>query len=76
MVPVTGTDAGFSPRSREELERTPILWREPGSGTRTVLARALKGAGIRNKPQPGDLVLGSSETIAGAAAAGLGSPWK
>lgn len=72
LVPVVGPDATFGIRKLADLARVPILWREPGSGTRDVLARALRKAGVRARPKPFDLVLGTSEAIAGGAAAGLG----
>ena len=72
IVPVAGARAPFAPRTIAELAALPILWREPGSGTRAVVARALRTGGVRNRPEPIDLVLGSTDAIAGAAAAGLG----
>lgn len=72
LVPVLGRDAPWSPRRIEDLATLPLLWREPGSGTRAVVARALARAGARNRPGPLDLELASNEAIAGAAAAGLG----
>lgn len=62
----------WAPRRAEDLSNIPLLWREPGSGTRAVIARALRAAGVRGKPQSGDLVLGSNEAIASGVAAGLG----
>ena len=65
---------GATPRVRRasDLARVPILWREPGSGTRAVVERALRRAGIRRGPLPIDLEIGGTEPILGAAAAGLG----
>ncbi|MFY0574882.1 LysR substrate-binding domain-containing protein [Cystobacter fuscus] len=59
-------------RTGKELHDVPVLWRESGSGSRAVLERALRQAGVRRGPQPGDLQLGSTEAIKGAVAAGLG----
>jgi DNA-binding transcriptional LysR family regulator len=59
-------------RTGKELQEVPLLWRESGSGTRAVLERALRRAGVRRGPQAGDLQLGSTEAIKGAVAAGLG----
>ncbi|NMO17470.1 LysR family transcriptional regulator [Pyxidicoccus fallax] len=60
-------------RSAELLRTVPILWREPGSGTRAVLERALKRAGVRPRGlQAADMQLGGTEAIKGAVAAGLG----
>ncbi len=72
IVPVAGVAAPFAPRSPDDLATLPLLWREPGSGTRAVVTRALRTAGVRTRPAPRDLVLASTEAIAGAATAGLG----
>ncbi len=71
---VIGRGAPSTWRLREvsDLERVPLLWRETGSGTRAVLSRALRGAGVRSKPTGRDLVLGSNEAITSGIAAGLG----
>lgn len=59
-------------RSVSDLARVPILWREAGSGTRTVVEEALAKAGL----EPGDLpirfVLGETQAIKQAVLAGLG----
>lgn len=67
-----GAPRAWRPRTAKDLEQVPLLWREPGSGTRTVIARALRAEGARGKPQRGDLVLGSNEAIANGVVAGLG----
>lgn len=72
LVPVTAPDAPFHVRSLDDLVDVPILWREAGSGTRAVAARALRRAGVRSKPRASDVVLGTSTAVAGAAAAGVG----
>lgn len=72
LVPVVAPDAPFEVRTLADLAQVPILWREPGSGTRAVVARALRRAGVRTRPRAFDPVLGTSSAIAGAAAAGLG----
>ncbi|MEO0480311.1 MAG: LysR substrate-binding domain-containing protein [Planctomycetota bacterium] len=71
---VVGRDAPkhWRPRSPQDLEHIPLLWRESGSGTRAVIAKALRAAGARSKPQAQDLVLGSNEAITSGVAAGLG----
>ena len=71
---VVGRDAPlhWRPRTPADLVEVPLLWREPGSGTRAVIARSLRAAGARGKPQTGDLVLGSNEAITNGVAAGLG----
>lgn len=72
LVPVVAPQAPWPLRKPADLEGVPLLWREPGSGTRAVLVRALRDAGVRTRPAGQDLVLGTSEAIANAAAAGLG----
>lgn len=57
-------------RRAVDLGATPVLWREVGSGTRTVVERALRERGRR--PQPMDLELGSTAAIRRAVALGLG----
>ena len=70
IVPVAAKGARYD--SREDLKSATILWREPGSGTRAVVARALKEAEVRARPATQDIVLGSTSAILAAAAAGLG----
>lgn len=72
LVAVMAPDAPFVVRRDADLIPLPLLWREPGSGTRAVIAAALKKAGVRTRPAPLDPVLGTSSAIANAAAAGLG----
>ncbi len=72
LVPVVGGAAPWRLRAPCDLETAPLLWREPGSGTRAVVARALAAAGVRKRPADQDLVLASTDAIVGAAAAGLG----
>lgn len=72
IVPVLGSQTPWRPQRAAELESLPLLWRESGSGTRAVVARALGQAGVRRRPRDGDLELASSEAIVGACAAGLG----
>lgn len=72
LVPVLGAGSRARLRQPADLASLPILWREPGSGTRAVLARALRQAGVRHRPGPDDLILGSTEAIISGAAAGLG----
>jgi DNA-binding transcriptional LysR family regulator len=75
LVPVVAADAPAALRHirrAPDLLRSPIIWREPGSGTRAVVERALKQAVGRRPPLPGDLQIGASEGIKAAAMAGLG----
>lgn len=70
---VAVADASFSPRrpGLAALAERPILWREPGSGTRAVVERALRAAGARLE-HGARFELGSTEAIKAAALAGLG----
>ena len=53
-----------------ELARTPLIVREPGSGTRETLDRILAGAGI--EPAPPLMVLDVNAAVRRAVAAGIG----
>ncbi|WP_407653769.1 LysR substrate-binding domain-containing protein [Archangium lipolyticum] len=75
LVPVVSSRAPaelLRVRSVEALRAVPLLWREPGSGTRAVMERALRKAGVRRGLQAGDLQLGDNEAIKGAVRLGLG----
>jgi DNA-binding transcriptional LysR family regulator len=73
IVPVVGRDSAFTLRRARDLENVPLLWREAGSGTRAVVERALRAAGItRRDIRALDVELGSTGAVLGAAAAGLG----
>jgi DNA-binding transcriptional LysR family regulator len=61
-----------SVRRLQDLEKIPIVWREPGSGTRAVVERALRRAGSRRRSRRGDLQLASTEAIKTAVALGAG----
>lgn len=58
-------------RRPEELLDVPIAWREPGSGTRQVIERALRKVIGKRPPHPRDLQLGSTEAIKGVVRTGL-----
>ncbi len=73
IVPIIGRDAPFTLRQARDLGSIPILWRETGSGTRAVVARAITAAGVRRgKIRDLDIELASTEAIVGAVSAGLG----
>ena len=75
LLPIVAGDAPPALRRLSrvaQLERVRVIWREPGSGTRAVVERALRGAGSRRRPRPDDLQLASTEAIKVAAAHGLG----
>jgi len=57
-------------RTAADLAEVPILWREPGSGTRAVVERALRRA--RRGPRESDLVVGATESIKSCVLLGLG----
>lgn len=59
-------------RKLSDLEDVPIVWREPGSGTRAVTERALRKAGSERRFRRGDLQLASTEAIKTAVALGAG----
>ncbi|HEY3108195.1 MAG TPA: LysR family transcriptional regulator [Chloroflexota bacterium] len=58
--------------SRDDLRGTPLLRREAGSGTRTLVDHALDQAGVATTVAA---VLGSTEALKGAVLAGLGVAW-
>ncbi len=59
-------------RHATDLRTAPIIWREPGSGTRAVVERALRHAIGKRAPLTRDVEMGSTEAVKGAALAGLG----
>jgi molybdate transport repressor ModE-like protein len=59
-------------RAPADLLDVPIVWREPGSGTRSTVERALKPLVGRRPPHRRDLEIGSTEGIKRAVALGLG----
>ena len=59
-------------RSLGDLAKVPLVWREPGSGTRAVVERALKRSGSKRRARAGDLHLGGTEAIKTAVALGAG----
>jgi DNA-binding transcriptional LysR family regulator len=72
IVLVTGRDASFKIRAARDLENVPLLVRESGSGTRSVVERALAKAGLGKRARTRDIELGSTEAILSGAIAGLG----
>ena len=76
LLPLTIGGAAAHPlssvRRLQDLEEIPIVWREPGSGTRAVVERALRRAGSRQRSRRGDLQLASTEAIKTAVALGAG----
>ena len=70
--PVHGAKAFAEVRSIKTLVTVPLIWREEGSGTRTVVERAFRKGGLKLWPRDGDLVLGDTEAIKTSVLAGLG----
>lgn len=63
---------GFAvPRSVGDLASAPLAMRERGSGTREVVERALREAGVRRRRGATELELGSTEACKVAVEAGL-----
>jgi DNA-binding transcriptional LysR family regulator len=71
LVPTLGAE-GAQVKRLADLEKIPIVWREPGSGTRAVIERALRKAGSKRRYRRGDLQLASTEAIKTAVALGAG----
>ncbi|MBC2595783.1 LysR family transcriptional regulator [Ruficoccus amylovorans] len=55
-----------------DLAGLPLLWREPGSGTRRVVEDAFRRRGVPVSELRTDFVLGGTLALRGAALAGLG----
>jgi DNA-binding transcriptional LysR family regulator len=73
IVAIVAPDTPFVVRRARDLEGVPLLWREPGSGTRAVVERALARSHVRRRGiRDLDLELSGTEAVVGAAAAGLG----
>jgi DNA-binding transcriptional LysR family regulator len=62
----------FRPRKAKDLFKCPLLAREPGSGTRSVVERSLRKAGFPIRSFSYTAELGSTEAIKSAVSAGLG----
>jgi DNA-binding transcriptional LysR family regulator len=56
-------------RTAADLGAVPLIWREPGSGTRVVVERALRKIRV---PRDSDLVVGDTEAIKSCVLLGLG----
>lgn len=59
-------------RRVSDIAAFPLIVREAGSGTRAVVERALKGAGLSKKMLSSPFELGGTETIKGALMLGMG----
>ena len=55
-----------------DLAKLPLLWREPGSGTRRVIEEAFQHEGVPASELRTDFVLGGTLALRGVALAGLG----
>lgn len=75
LVPVRAVHAGgalVGLREATDLAGVPIIWREPGSGTRAVVDRALQRARVLRAPRESDPVVGDTEAIKSCVLLGLG----
>lgn len=75
LIPVVAGDAParlLRLRRPSDLVDVPLLWREPGSGTRAVVERALRAALGTVRRTASDWELGSTEAIKSAAASSVG----
>ena len=59
-------------RSVRDLETLPLIWREPGAGTRIVVESVLKDSGLSVRKLDGLIELGSTEAVKSLVIAGLG----
>jgi molybdate transport repressor ModE-like protein len=69
---VRGPEALKRVRTAADLAGVPLIWREPGSGTRVVVERALRRTRLVRGPRGSDLVVGDTEAIKSCVLAGLG----
>ena len=72
LVLLVGQNTHFGIRTLEDLKRVPVLRREPGSGTRAVVERALAKAGLPQGSLRRSVELGSTEALLSGVAAGMG----
>ncbi len=72
IVPCIAAGGPDAPRRARDLAGRTVLWRERGSGTRAVVERALKRAGLGREALRASYELGSTEAIKNAVVAGLG----
>jgi DNA-binding transcriptional LysR family regulator len=75
LVPVRATHGPAhlaEVRRASDLATVPMIWREPGSGTRAVVERAFRKARMSVLPKPSDLVIGDTESIKSCVLIGLG----
>lgn len=59
-------------RTAADLAGVPLIYREPGSGTRAVMERAFAASAAGLQMKPADLVVGDTEAIKSCVLAGLG----
>ena len=59
-------------KSVRDLEALPLIWREPGAGTRRVVESALAESGVNRKNLDQRFSLGSHEALKAIVIAGLG----
>lgn len=59
-------------KSVQDLQGLPVVWREPGAGTRAIVEKALKDRGLNVRKMEELFELGSTEGIKSLVGAGLG----
>ena len=59
-------------KSARDLEALPLIWREPGAGTRRVVESTLTESGVNRKNLDQRFALGSPEAVKSLVIAGLG----
>ncbi len=59
-------------KSARDLENLPLIWREPGAGTRAVAEEVLKESGVNLRKLDQGVEMGSTEAIKSLVIAGLG----
>jgi len=75
LVPVRGTEVSgalATVAQAADLASVPLVWREPGSGTRAVVERALRRLRPARTPRVTDWVIGDTEAIKSCVLLGLG----
>jgi DNA-binding transcriptional LysR family regulator len=75
LVPVRAVDAPralAAVKKATDLTGVPLIWREPGSGTRAVVERALRKLRPALAPRAFDLTVGDTESIKSCVLLGLG----
>ena len=72
LMLVGDVSSNYSLSSVQNLKEYPLIWREPGSGTREVIEKALMDAGVDLSGLSIPFQLGSTQAIKHSVEAGLG----